>query len=312
MPGSSRRRYVTRDDVRSAADRILGHVRDTPSLALGDVLDAGFDLWLKLDSFQPTGSFKVRGAFSAMLAAGHPECGFAAASGGNFGLAVAYAANRLGDRATVFVPETSPEEKIGKISQLGASVVTVPGYYAEALEASEHFVAESGAFSLHAYDQVEVIAGQGTCGMEIMSQVPDPTSVLVAVGGGGLIGGIATWIQDEAKVVAVEPELCPTLNAARRAGSPVDVQVSGVAASSLGAARLGRLPWAANRWVQDSLLLADADIVLAQRWLWDTCRVVAEPSASTTLAALLTGEYQPASGEHVVAVISGANTRLSL
>ncbi len=312
MLPSNSRRPVTSDDIRSAAGRIAGHVRKTPVLALGDVLDRGFDLWLKLDSLQPTGSFKVRGAFSAMVASGHQKEGFVAASGGNFGLAVAYAAKKLGEKATVFVPETSPEEKIGKIAVLGAEVVAVPGYYGEALQASREWAEGSGAVKLHAYDQVEVIAGQGTCGMEIMTQVPDAESVLAAVGGGGLIGGIATWIQGKARVVAVEPELCPTLHEARRRGGPVDVEVAGVAVSSLGAARVGDLPWAANEWIDESLLLDDEAILGAQRWLWDTCRVLAEPAASTPVAALLTGRYQPSPGEQVVALISGANTRVSL
>ena len=160
--------HLIREDIKVAAQRIVGHVRKTPVLALGDILDGGFDLWLKLDSLQPTGSFKVRGAFSAMLAAGHREEGFVAASGGNFGLAVAYAARRLGQKATVFVPESSPTEKISKISRLGAEVVVVPGYYAEASAASQVLAGDSGAVQLHAYDQVEVMAGQGTCGMEIM------------------------------------------------------------------------------------------------------------------------------------------------
>ena len=302
---------VTRDDIGLAAERITGHVRRTPVLPLGDVLHRGFDLWLKLDNLQPTGSFKVRGAFSAMLAAGNQEKGFVAASGGNFGLAVAYAARRLGQKVTVFVPESSPAEKTGNIARLGAEVVVVPGYYAEALVVSREFASNSGAIQLHAYDQVEVMAGQGTCGMEIMEQVPEVLSVLVAVGGGGLIGGVATWVQTRARVIAVEPELCPTLHEARRIGEPVDVEVGGVAASSLGAARIGELPWAANKWISDSLLLSDEEILAAQRWLWEKCRIVAEPSASTTIAALLTEGYRPSPGEKVVALISGANTTVS-
>ena len=302
---------VSRKDIEIAAQRIAGHVRKTPVFALGDVLDRGFDLWLKLDSLQPTGSFKVRGAFSAMLAAGNQEEGFVAASGGNFGLAVAYAAGRLGQKVTVFVPESSPAEKISKISRLGAEVVVVPGYYAEALEASQESAGDSGAVQLHAYDQVEVMAGQGTCGVEIMEQIPDASSILVPVGGGGLIGGISTWTQDRARLIAVEPELCPTLHEARRAGEPVNVEVGGVAASGLGASRIGELAWAANKWISDSLLVSDEEILEAQGWLWEKSRIVAEPSASTTIAALLTGRYTPSQGEKVVALISGANVKVS-
>ncbi len=299
---------VTRDDILSAAGRIAGHIRETPVLPLGDVFDGGFDLSLKLESLQPTGSFKVRGAFSALTASEISEAGVVAASGGNFGLAVAYACQELGHGATIFVPETSPAEKTAKIGALGADLHFIPGYYAQALEASEEWAGDQGAVEIHAYDQLEVMAGQGTCALEISHQVPGVTSVLVAVGGGGLIGGIASWLRDDAAVVGVEPELCPTLHEARRQGAPVDVRVSGVAVSSLGAARLGDLPWMANRWIDQSLLVDDEDIVEAQTWLWETCRIVAEPSACTTVAALLIGALEPSPEERVVAVISGANT----
>lgn len=299
---------VTREDIRSAAGRITSHIRKTPVLSLGDVFDRGFELSLKLDNLQPTGSFKVRGAFSALTSIEIPAAGVVAASGGNFGLAVAYACQRLGHEATIFVPEISPAEKTAKIAALGADLRFIPGYYAQALEASEEWAGDKGAVEVHAYDQLEVMAGQGTCALEISGQVPNVTSVLVAVGGGGLIGGIASWLRDDAVVVGVEPELCPTLHEARRQGGPVEVEVGGVAASSLGAARLGDLPWMANRWIDQSLLVDDGDIVEAQTWLWETCRIVAEPSACTTIAALLTGALQPSSEDKVVAVISGANT----
>jgi len=299
---------ISRIDIERAAERIDPHVRRTPVADLGDVLGAGWRLILKMDYMQPTGSFKVRGAFSLLTARPITPAGVVAASGGNFGLAVAYAASRLGHRATVFVPSTSPDEKTGRISAYGADVRKVDGYYPEALEASRLWAAGSGALEAHAYDQAEVVAGQGTCGREIMDQVPDAASVLVAVGGGGLIGGIASWIRDEAMVVGVEPELCPTLHEARRAGRPVEVGVGGVAASSLGAATLGELPWKARRWIDDSILVSDDEILTAQRWLWDTCRVIAEPGACAPIAALLTGCYAPGKGEQVVAVISGANT----
>jgi threonine dehydratase len=300
---------ITAAAIESAAERIGPHVRRTPILDLGDPLDAGYRLSLKIDSMQPTGSFKVRGAFSALTAVAVPEEGVAAASGGNFGLAVAYAAARMGVRATVFVPSTSPEEKIGRIAAHGAEVRVVPGYYHDALEESRRWAASSGALELHAFDQPEVVAGQGTCGREIMEQVPDVTTILVAVGGGALNAGIASWVRSAAKVVAVEPELCPTLHSAREAGRPVEVEVGGVAASALGASRLGDIPWAANGWIAQSLLVPDESILEAQRWLWETCRVLAEPAGSAPVAALLAGGYTPSPGEHVVAVISGANTR---
>lgn len=299
---------VSRDDIRRAAERIEGCVRRTPVADLGDVFDSGYRLTLKLDSMQPTGSFKVRGAFSFLNTRAIPEAGVVAASGGNFGLAIAYAAQQLGHLATVFVPSTSPTEKIERISGFGAEVRIIAGYYDEALRFSRQWAAESGAVEAHAFDQPEVVAGQGTVGLEIMQQVPDVSSVLVAVGGGGLIGGIAGWIQDEANVVGVEPELCRTLHAARLAGEPVEVEVGGVAASSLGASRIGELAWLANRWIDASLLVSEGAILEAQRWLWDTCRVLAEPGACTPIAALLTRSHAPKPGERVVAVISGANT----
>ncbi len=267
-----------------------------------------YRLTLKLDSMQPTGSFKVRGAFSALTKRAIPESGVVAASGGNFGLAVAYAARALGHRAAVFVPRSSPEEKVERIVTLGADVRLVPGYYPDALAESRRWARESGADEIHAYDQPDVVAGQGTCGMEIMEQVPEPDSILVAVGGGGLIAGIATWVGDGATVVGVESEGCPTLHAAREAGGPVDVAVSGIAASALGASRLGDHAWRANEWIDQSVLVSDHDIVKAQTWLWETCRILGEPAACAPIAALSSGAYQPAVGEHVVAVISGANT----
>jgi len=283
-------------------------VRRTPVADLDDALDSGYRLTLKLESMQPTGSFKVRGAFSILTTGVTPDAGVVAASGGNFGLAIAYAAQVLGQRATVFVPSSSPEEKIGRIARYGADVRVVPGYYAHALEASREWATEAGAFEAHAFDQADVVAGQGTCGREITEQVPDATSVLVPVGGGGLIGGIASWVRDEATVVGVEPDLCPTLHAARLAGGPVQVEVGGVAASSLGASRLGEHAWLANEWIDTSVLVAEEEILAAQSWLWDTCRVLAEAGACTPIAALTTERYKPEPNEHVVVVISGANT----
>ena len=299
---------VTRDHIVAAAGRIEGHVRRTPLIELGDSFGNGYPLSLKLDSLQRTGSFKIRGAFSLLTAVEIPESGVVAASGGNFGLAVACAARDLGHRATIFVPDTSPQEKIGRISGYEADIRLVPGFYPEALEAAKVWAAESGAFQAHAYDQPEVVAGQGTCGREILDDCPNVDTVLVAVGGGGLIAGVSSWIRDDARVVAVEPELCPTLFEARRAGRPVEVELGGIAASSLAASPIGDHCWQANRWIDDSALVTDAQIVDAQRWLWNECRVVAEPGAATTVAALMVGAYVPLRAEHIVAVISGANT----
>ncbi len=297
---------VTRSDIDHAAIRIKPHVRRSPILSLGDVLDGGFDLSLKLDNTQPTGSFKVRGAFS-LLTAVQPTGGVTAASGGNFGIAVAYACKELGYSATVFVPETSPAEKIDRIAEHGAELRIIPGYYHDALAECERFVIESGSFMAHAYDQPEVVAGQGTAAKEIVEQVRDVSTTLVAVGGGGLIGGIASWSRDDFKVIATEPERCSSFHAARVAGRPVKVEVGGVASSSLGASMIGDYAWYANRWIDDAVLVTDDQIVTAQQWLWGTTKLAVEPSAATTVAALLSGVYRPESGEHVVALLSGAN-----
>lgn len=296
---------VTRNDIKSAAARVAPHIRRTPVLNLGDVLERGFDLSLKLDQTQPTGSFKVRGAFS-LLTLANPTRGVAAASGGNFGIAVAYACTKLGYQGTVFVPETSPSEKIDRIGQL-AEVRVIPGYYDDALVECQRFVAETGAFMAHAYDQPEVVAGQGTVAKEIQEQAPDVDTILVAVGGGGLIGGVASWCRDDVNVVATEPERCSSFYAARAAGEPVKVDVGGVASSSLGASMIGDHAWYASRWVDESVLVADDDIVNAQHQLWDRVRLAVEPSAATTVAALVADAYRPEPGEHVVALLSGAN-----
>lgn len=277
-------------------------------LDLGNALSSDYRLFLKLDSTQPTGSFKVRGAFAALTSVSTHPAGVVAASGGNFGLAVAHAATTLGISARIFVPDTSPEEKIGRVGAYGAQVEIVPGHYAEALAASREWAGESGADELHAFDDPAVVAGQGTCGREIMGQIPTATSILVAVGGGGLIAGIASWARNDLKLTGVEPEKCPTLYEARASGRPVDVPVGGVAVSSLGATRLGQIAWEANRWVDGSVLVTDEAILEAQSWLWDSCRILAEPAACAPVAALMTNVHRPEAGEIVVVVVSGANT----
>lgn len=298
---------VTRADVESASERIDGHIRRTPVLELGDVFDAGYRLSLKLDHTQPTGSFKVRGAFSLLTSTEVPDSGVTAASGGNFGIATAYACSELGHHATIFVPETSPPEKIDRIGDHGAEVRVIPGYYHQALAKCERFVGESSAFMAHAYDQAEVVAGQGTAALEITEQLAAVDSILVAVGGGGLIAGIASWCRGDVSVVATEPRRCASLNAARKHGGPTKVEVGGVAASALGASSIGEHAWYANRWIDESILTDDDRIVEAQRWLWRNVRLAVEPAAAVTVAALMSGEYRPGEGEHVVAMISGGN-----
>ena len=299
---------MTRQDIEAAAGRIQAHVRRTPVVQIGEVSAGGYDLHLKLESLQPTGSFKVRGAFSLLTTVEVPEAGVVAASGGNFGLAVAHAAGNLGVAALIFVPETSPAAKVEGIAASGAEVRVVPGHYPEALAAANAWSSDSGALQAHAYDQAAVVAGQGTCALEMTEDFPDVDTIVVAVGGGGLIGGIASWVRDDVRVIGVETEQCPTLFEARRAGRPLEVQVGGIAASAMGASRIGEHAWFANQWIDDSVLVDDGSAIEAMQWLWAESRLVAEPAAAAPLAALHTGAYEPEPGETVVAVISGANT----
>ncbi len=283
-------------------------MRRTPISSTPSPLEGGFRTHLKLETMQRTGSFKVRGAFSLLTEADLPAAGVVAASGGNFGLAVACAATDLGVKATVFVPSSSPAEKVERFSRYAATVRSVPGHYPEALAAAREWVAETGALEAHAYDQPAVVAGQGTCALEITEDLPAVDTILVAVGGGGLIGGIASWVREEVKVVAVESDQCPTLFQARRQGGPVEVEVGGVAVSALGASRIGDHAWYANQWIDESVLVGEELIQEAQHALWGEYRVVAEPAGAAPLAALLGGNYVPRDGENVVAVISGGNT----
>ena len=298
-------RQLTRAEIEEAAARIAPHVRETPLLDLGRVEGADYDLSLKLEHTQVTGSFKPRGAFSLLTSVEVPAAGIVAASGGNFGIAAAYAASVLGHRATVFVPKTSPAEKIDRIGRHGAEVHVIDGYYDEALEASRTYREDTGALEAHAYDQPEVMAGQGTIGLELADR--GFTDVLVAVGGGGLIGGIASWFRGDIRVVAVEPATCQSLRASLNAGQRVEVEVGGVASSSLGARSVGEYPWAARDWINDSVLVEDDAIIEARRWLWDETRIAVEPAAATTLAALRAGSYKPPGGARVVVVLSGGN-----
>lgn len=300
---------VERGAIEAAADRIGDHVRRTPVVRLeAGAVGLSLPLWLKLDLLQPTGSFKVRGAFSLLQARQVPPAGVIAASGGNFGLAIAYAAHALGHAATVFVPGTTPSVKIDRIRELGATVEVVAGYYPEAFEASQDRAAETGALVAHAYDQPEIVAGAGTCAAELDADVAGLDTVLVAVGGGGLIAGTVGWYEGRARVVGVESEGTPTLFEARRAGHPVDVAVGGIAASALGARRIGSIAWAAvTRWTVESVLVGDDDLRAAQRRLWDAARLLVEPAAAAPLAALLTGAYRPEPGERLAIVLCGAN-----
>jgi threonine dehydratase len=300
---------VTRFDIEDAADRLRGWVRRTPTLDPGPgAFGVPGSLTLKLELLQHTGSFKPRGAFNRMLTAEIDESGVLAASGGNFGMAVAYAARELGHRAEIFVPETSPQVKIDRIRAYGADVHVIPGYYGEAAAACEERAFETGAAFLHPYDQPAVVAGQGTVARELDEQAPDLDTVLVAVGGAGLIGGVAAWFCDDVRVIGVEPARCPTLSAALEAGEPVDVEVSGVAADSLGAMRAGLIATQiAQAYVDRVVLVDDATITAARRTLWSEVRLATEPGAAAPLAALLEGAYVPEPGERVGVIVCGAN-----
>jgi threonine dehydratase len=244
-----------------------------------------------------------------MLSAEVPEAGVIAASGGNFGLAVAYAARELGHRAEIFVPETSPPLKAGRIAEQGAEVRLIPGYYAEALEASLERARQTGALVMHAFDQPEVVAGAGTIGAELAEQVPDVDTVLVAAGGGGLLAGIAAWYEGRTRVVGVEPDRCPTMAEALRAGRPIPVEVGGLAADSLGVRQTGEIALVlASAYVEHVLLVTDDDIAEAQRRLWAELRIVAEPGGAAALAPLLSRRYRPDPDERVVVLICGGNT----
>jgi threonine dehydratase len=301
-------KQITQDDIMVAAEVIAPYIRHTPVLHLGPALSDKWSLSLKLENLQVTGAFKARGAFNLLLETSPP--GVVAASGGNFGKAIAYAAEVLGIPATIFLPETSPPEKIEAIAAYGANLELVPGFYDQALEASTAFSEANGAFLAHAFDQHEVVAGQGTIAGELATQVPGASTVLVPVGGGGLIGGIANWYRGTVRLVGAESVGCASLHGARQQGEPVEVEVSGVAASALGARKIGEHAWAANEWIDDAVLVDEQSILAAQLWLWERCRLWVEPAAAVGIAAIRQGLIEPAMGDQVVAVISGANVSL--
>jgi len=309
--GRGAARRIDRDGIEATDAVIRPHVRRTPVVEL-DGRDFGLppcSLVLKLELLQHSGSFKARGAFANLLGRPIPEAGVVAASGGNHGAAVAYAAQRLSLRARIFVPRISSPAKIQRIRDYGADLVVVGGRYADALAASEEWTAHSGALPVHAFDQLETLLGQGTIGLELAAQAPALDTVLVAVGGGGLIGGIAAWYAGSTRVVGVEPAAAPTLTAALRAAEPVDAPTGGLAADSLAPRRVGMLMFPiAQAHVDRVVLVSDADIRGAQEALWATVRVVAEPGGAAALAGLLGRGYVPQAGERVGVLVSGGNT----
>jgi len=302
---------IDRDAIAATERLIRPYVRHTPLVtAEGRDFGAGFGpVRFKLEFLQHTGSFKARGAFASLLGRPIPLAGVVAASGGNHGAAVAFAAQRLGIPATIFVPGIASPAKLDRIRGYGADLVVVGERYAEALAASEVRVAETGALPVHAYDAPETLLGQGTVGLELEQDAPDIDTLLVAVGGGGLIGGIAAWYGGRVRVVAVEPEAAPTLHMALAAGRPVEAPAGGIAADSLAPRQVGALMFPlAQAHVAASVLVTDDAIRQAQVALWDGLRVVAEPGGAAAFAALLSGRYVPQPGERAAVLLCGANT----
>jgi threonine dehydratase len=292
---------VTPDDIARAATRIEEHVRCTPVIEHGG-------LWLKLELLQHTGSFKPRGAFNRMLSEQLPAAGVIAASGGNHGAAVAYAASRLGVSAEVVIPSTSPSLKRRLIERYGARAVVVDGLYDDAQRVAEQRQQQTGALMLHPFDHPATVAGQGTMARELEAQLGDIDTLVVASGGGGFTAGQAAWFRERVRVVSVEPETSQCLRAALDAGAPIDVDVAGVAADSLGAKQIGRVPWeVVRRYVDEAVVVTDDDIRATQRAIWDDLRLIGEPGGATALAAIHTGSYRPARRERVAVAICGSN-----
>lgn len=305
----------TKDDILAAYGRIKPYVRRTPSIRVQPQdlgLPAAHPISLKLEFLQHSGSFKTRGAFNNLLSRTVPVAGIAAASGGNHGAAVAYAAQQLGYRATIFVPEVSSPVKIARIQSYGADIRVGGARYADALDRCEAFIAQCGALSVHAYDAIETVVGQGSVGIEWQQDAPEIDTVLVAVGGGGLITGIASWYGRSVRVIGVEPEGSCALHASLHAGRPVDVTVESIAADSLGARNTGQLVYdIASSSVDHVVLVSDDSIMMAQRLLWDRLRIPAEPGGAAALAALLSGRYTPSKEERVGVLLCGANVDLT-
>ena len=303
---------ITRERIAAAERVIRPYIRHTPIIEV-DGAEFGLApcrLIFKLEQLQQSGSFKARGAFANLLLREVPNAGVVAASGGNHGVAVSYAARRLGVPATIFVPGITSPAKLERIRSYGAELIIGGALYADALSASEVHVAATGAMPVHAFDQPETLLGQGSIGLELEADAPDVDSFLVAVGGGGLIGGTAAWFAGKVKVVAVESDGAPTLHAAFAAGEPVDAPAGGIAADSLAPKRVGRLmfPIARSHVAPDVVLVTDDDIRAAQAALWSVLRIVAEPGSAAAFAGLLSGRYRPLAGERVAVLVCGGNT----
>ena len=293
--------------------KITPHIRRTPIFELpSGSFGTDANLTLKLESLQCAGSFKARGAFSRMVQNHIPLAGVIAASGGNHGAAVAYAAQQLGCPAEIYVPIISSATKVQRLKDFGAKVVMTGADYLEALAASSDRAETTGNLVVHAFNQTEVIAGQGTLALELEQQAPELDTVLVAVGGGGLIAGIAAWYQNRCRVVSVEPERAPSLHAAMQAGERTEVAVGGMTADALGCRRVGEMMFPiAQRFVDQTVLVEEATIATAQKQLWQDFRIAVEPAAAVPIAALISGRYQPQANEKIGVVICGGNANLS-
>ena len=303
---------LTDAEIADAALRIAPYIRLTPAVRVdGKAFGLEFPLVLKLEQLQHAGSFKARGAFLNLLMREVPSAGVVAASGGNHGAAVAYAAWRLGVPATIFVPTISSPAKVEAIRAFGAQLVIEGDRYADALAASIAHAESTGALQVHAFDDVHTVAGQATLAFELEQQCPGLDTVLVAVGGGGLIGGIAAHFRNRVRVIGVEPTGSPTLARALEAGEPVDAPTEGIAADSLAPKRVGIIPFSfAQRFVERVVLVEDEAIRNAQKALWQSLRVIAEPGGAAAFAALHSHAYRPAQRERVAAIVSGGNTDL--
>lgn len=295
-----------RKEIEAAAERIAKHIQRTPVMDSAVLWDRPISL--KLEQMQHSGSFKARGAFNTLLSSDVPKAGIVAASGGNHGAAVAFAASQLGHRAQIYVPEIAGPAKIALIERSGASLTVVPGQYADAARAARAYGEETGAMEIHPYDAAPTVAGQGSLMREWEEQGLGADTILIAVGGGGLIAGALAWLQGARKVVAVEPEASKALNAALEAGAPCDVPVSGVAANALGARRIGQICFdLASEQQITSITVSDHAITTAQHALWQSHRLLVEPAGACALAALQSGAYQPHPEERVAVLVCGAN-----
>jgi len=304
---------LTRERIHATERVIRPYIRRTPILEVdgADFGLASIKITLKLELLQHAGSFKPRGAFTNILTRDVPEIGVVAASGGNHGVAVAFAAMKLRKPATIFVPSVAAKAKLDRIRQCGAELVIAGDRYNDALEASKAWTVKSGALPIHAYEGDATLLGQGTLGMELEEQAPELDSLLVAVGGGGLIGGVASWYQNRVKIIAVEPTEAPTLQLALQAGRPVDSPAGGVAADSLAPRQVGQQMFPiAQKYVNSALLVSDEEIIAAQKKLWETTRIFAEPGGATAFAALLSGRYKPDPGERVGVIVCGGNANI--